>query len=571
MADASKAIEKAYIDPVRTVMLVDDRFRTFAQLARVALGNADAQPPERRYEDERAGELWEACRKRGWACDVENGPDFNAAVIDRIRKCDLVVLDFHLDGDDSAPSLKIMRALANSPGSNLVILYTRDGDLDGVRRRVASNLRGARKTESWLDDEHMAAWTDLREGTPTFTAEHIDAFFRNDRDVFQGDQTLRQQLEQADVPRHLQAKLIEAGLEDYLRRELDAEPLLESRPIDMSGRGASQGWVRQDNVFVVFVNKTDQSGSAVFDALETALGDWKPSALHLTAAYARESISRGGFRLDASALADADLRAGLLYYALEQESVHGFRHWYERLIQSVAEQAIEDVEMFGTTLIDPGAMREGNEGNMQRALELARNSGDRKPSEDKIIEALNDFLCSEPYRHKYVRTGTILCNTAAQGEPQYWICVTPACDMVPRAPPTGVWAHDLHPLKPMMVLRTKNAKMNTALMDPAHGRYVFFKHDKRRVAVEVIDGSTKQPMSEMMIVEGQAVTDADQCFYAYLVRQVGGAPSFGERIKMRAVAQLRTQYASRLLQDTGHHASRIGVDFVGLTNRKKKA
>lgn len=444
------AIKKAYTEPVRTVMLVDDRFRTFSQLAR---RSADPNAPaEGNYEDDRAASLWEACRLRGWACDVENGPVFTSSAKARIRKCDLIVLDFHLVGQDSSHSIEIMTDLAESPGSNLVILYTIDPNLDNVRRTVAANLRGTKSFEGWLDDETKRAWEDLPESVPAFSTEHVDGVLRGDRS-FKGDPALQGELEEHSVPKRLQAKVLEAAMERYLETTFQAKRTSQPRHLQMSGREAVQRWLRQDNVFIVFVSKEADHGASVFDALDSALANWQPSPLHVTAAYARDAIKRGGFRLDTAVLSDSHLRSGWIFHALEETPILGFRNLCERLVGSVTDAVIDEVAEFGAGLIPTSTGEGASSSNLERARSMALLPTEPTPKDPDIILALNDFLCCEAYRGNHVRTGTIFARADGEEQDIYWICVTPACDMVPRPAGSDQWEGDLHPLRPMTVLR----------------------------------------------------------------------------------------------------------------------
>jgi hypothetical protein len=175
-------IRKTYVDPIRTVILIDDAFPMYGQLCdyvdagpgveQVASLGRELTPPSdppapldqgvpaeapatapstepvsasRRWDAGRASALWKICRTQGWACDVDNGNSVSAA-ISHIDRSDLVVLDYHLNpGDTVDPSRahEILDRIANGDHSTLVVVYTRDDRLALVRRQVAAHLRGA--------------------------------------------------------------------------------------------------------------------------------------------------------------------------------------------------------------------------------------------------------------------------------------------------------------------------------------------------------------------------------------------------------------------------------------------
>jgi len=88
------------------------------------------------------------------------------------------------------------------------------------------------------------------------------------------------------------------------------------------------------------------------------------------------------------------------------------------------------------------------------------------------------------------------------------------------------------------------------------------------LCLKAFDELTRQPRPHMFLlccagkttrneIEGLMTFDA----HHILKESIQGDPVL-ERNSFLAVAQLRPAYANRLLQQTGNHTSRIGVDFV---------
>src|SRR5680860_1665307 len=114
-------------DAVRTAILIDDKFPRFDQLCDIA----NYQELIKQYNEyDRAQTLYKMFYCRDIVCDIENAP--NVDDVERLRKSDLIILDYHLtpgDPQDSSKSLAILKKLSNSPHFNVVTVYTR-ADLD---------------------------------------------------------------------------------------------------------------------------------------------------------------------------------------------------------------------------------------------------------------------------------------------------------------------------------------------------------------------------------------------------------------------------------------------------------
>src|SRR5688572_17638793 len=116
-----EAIEAAFVASIRSVLLIDDEFPRYD-----ALIASPEKPLPADADRVRAGALWSFCRRRNFACDVEDGSeiDLTNSIPAHIGNSDLIVLDFHLAPNDSAKSLHILNHLAQSHHVNLVVVYT---------------------------------------------------------------------------------------------------------------------------------------------------------------------------------------------------------------------------------------------------------------------------------------------------------------------------------------------------------------------------------------------------------------------------------------------------------------
>ena len=167
----SALVKQVYIDPIRTVVIVDDDFPTIDALLNSAensslsttqsdVGAAVATPglPQainmrfdgKLIEVQRVQKLIQHCRKHNppWLVDVHNGnPDSGVddiKIAPWLHQSDLMILDYHLEGDssDGERALNILKTLAANDQFNLVVVYTKgiSGDIYKVYEQIAMAL-----------------------------------------------------------------------------------------------------------------------------------------------------------------------------------------------------------------------------------------------------------------------------------------------------------------------------------------------------------------------------------------------------------------------------------------------
>lgn len=568
--------KQAYIDPIRTVMLVDEQFLNVAEMA--TLLQPPAAPPKS-SELTAEAELWAACRKRGWACDIEKGP-YDADAVARIERCDLIVLDYHLDETgDPTPSLNILTRLAGSPGSNLVIVYTRDPQLRDVKVRVAATLRGVFGKFS----ESIVEILDELEPRDFIVDANVDQFLSSDSS-YQVEIGKKLKQLRPTISEHMHKDLIQGLLERYLEERYRA-PTGGTRRISCSRGDAGPHWVHCGNVFVAFVGKGEMQGSEVFAELERALKDWNPPPLVVSMAYARHRIAVGGFRMDIEFLSDHPaLHAGWLH----RSHIRGPRELVEQVLTEITDGVLDEVAAFSQTLTPPLAPQDKGS-KFSRARETARTPD--SVGDLDVCLALNAFLCSERFTRAHVTTGTIF-REANGREDVYWICATPACDMAlrpgrqvpqdvrsttpgkPLAERPERWIKELegHKIRSMTVLRglvVRDDKLEKCLKAATELEHVFFRdrvlEEQGKQSLRALEVLSKELSTEQMYATGLAVVENGR----FRVFKVSGKHSERDEllvttVEMVVVGQLRKPYAARLLQTTGQHGSRIAVDFENL-------
>lgn len=610
---------RAFIEPVRSVLFVDDQFPTYEELVDAGAAVAAPQPPVAapagaqppaaapgaaqppapaaalatamapaitvpgRAETARARRLVASCRQSNFVCDVRNNPDALAAVdVNRLGVSDLVVVDYHLRGAGNPDdAVNFLARLARSPHFNLAVIYTAEKNLIAVRQTVAARIRGISLElgfagdlpEVTPDQNALRIYLDdYLNAKPSVNGQPFQAIFNQDAALLGG---LTKEARTALLQRHF-----DAFIEHTFGTNADIVEEVYI-PVSMSGSGENGHWVQGGNVFVVIVPKTEDAATenigVLLNKLTAAIVDWSPSLIDVMLAAAAGSIQRHGLRKTAVDFGDDVLCNGLVYWFLAGDSAYG----EAAQIQSEADRRdrIEQLHRTVFELLCAAALKSAadlSEAVVAAALPQGQNpihipAADRaalakswakakNTDEWKMMLAANAFLCSTAFAGKHVTTGTIF---RKEGTEEYWLCVSAGCDMVPRSgPASNEWRNRLYPFRLIHSARLpKHAAPPTALIGAHHGRTIFIRQGRDIVALEFVPKGLTEPNIAPLFAENAAMV-ANGIFRGFFVQKAADGTLATVASNYTPVGQLRPEYAARLLQQTGHHLSRIGVDFL---------
>ena len=591
------AVKTFRVRAVQSVVLIDDEFPKYGQAA-------DA------YGDsERALSLHSGFHKRHIPCDIENDPatkpeDGGLGVPERIRKCDLVVLDYHLEETSPEKSVRLLRQLADSRHFNMVVVYTA-APLDEVWFRVASNLRGG-----WLSPREV--FESFEVADPNRLEDLIAELAGEEKLPAVPDVILQKCFGGASgwergALKEIQSDLIAAGVSGPLLKPFaaalvhregkrrwiersEAEGPGDENPREIAGRSGDEArWILSRNLFVAVVSKqpaADETDEVeyLFAGLDAAIRDWNPNPFQVVASEAQNVMELDALPLDRDMLKDDELHAAMAWEitaASDREA--GLQAVSDGVLRRLGEGLSDRVrilvneELDGIDALLRGCVKEaegaegtGSETRMARALRLAHVRAE--VSEERTLLRLNHHLSSNPVVSDHLTSGSVFEDE--QGG--HWLCVTPACDMVPgrgygRSGP-------IQPGKTFLAMQLRPVPSSAAVVAakdlgkraPAEqGRHVFIRDDESGVTtvLEAIDSSSHQPKIEAFASKADPLIENGR-FSVMEVRLVKDENTGEETFELkerqcRIVGRLRDAYADRLLHMTGHYLSRIGVDFYG--------
>jgi len=587
--DYAAAVKQTFeTRPLRTVLMIDDQFPTYANL----LESGD----EEFKESDRALALYQGFKARHMVCDVEN--KVGGMPAESLRKSDLIVLDYNLgpSANDNDRAINILRDLAGTKHFNSIVVYTSEPDQDRVWMEIAASLAGGWSSSATLSDAAQAEWDRLSDGgqLPAASREAQLAVVTADMRSFPGDERarLRAELHDLGVPGGLQNEIIKSLVHRELARlagsHADADRHL------LRGKRSPDGprWIQCRNCFVAILRKGDiqpeneQDPAGIMDCLGNALLDWRPNLFQILISEMQNILELEALVTEDEHLRDPVTQTALWYYLLDslgqidltsedlaRPSLAGV---VDKIVDGMRRRLSSDPEllaMAGKAMIEELATHGWAAERPARATkELfgAAHTMARPPHAEQtdVMFRLNSFLCTEPFRRTHLTTGSVF--REAEGD-TFWVAASPACDLVARKP-SGFqkWAHQLHPTFAMTALRLEPAELKAALRKAELGHFVFLEIAGEKKAFRVLDPNTGQPVYEILFPNNEGrITDGE------------GGPEFagsrllaGENAEDRSlspgrfvlIAQLRAANANRILQLAGQHVSRIAMDFINMTD-----
>ncbi|OGT89452.1 MAG: hypothetical protein A2286_14300 [Gammaproteobacteria bacterium RIFOXYA12_FULL_61_12] len=598
-SDYGQLIEEVFIDPIRTVVVVDDDYPTLDALLDKELGTSQA--PWDKADTQRAREIMQFChgRERPWLVEIHDGrlPSLTAeaTAATHLHHSDLMILDYHLDKQhpsDGGKAIEILRSLAGNDHFNLVIVYTKGneeqgGDISRVVQEIAVGLctadtrfvmgeQGAKRINELLDE-----WEDERESIRSELMEWIgDATFvkargiedRNDRwqsicswPELDGLKALLESAPPSVKAKKLEFKLALKWAFDRKQAELTAISKLSQCDygnVDFDSRPDGTNWIRTDRLFVTVVSKEHQPDSLP-SRLLTALQSWDPEPHRLLMSKMRAELDERGVLAEGKVLDKRLLQAGWLGELLVADpdrrtwNIHNAigRHW-----EGLGDAIRADVTDFADRLASH-LMGAGPDGAISRWY--------GSPIASYVACHLNRHACSKPVEGVHLTTGHVLQIESNLKAEQYWLCMSPACDLVPGQKKWG--KGNFTPFAAVSLTEARSCA--DTLSDAADGNNLFLEIGGVLRCFRFVQPPKTQdgriiaahPKWEQMFA-------ADMGKFGSINKSLSIARTSGNGDELGfntcaaiVVAQLRYEYAINLLHRFGSTLSRVGLDFVGMT------
>lgn len=583
-------IREAFIDPIRTVIVVDDEYPTLDSL--IAKETSGGDPWAGSKEDvERVRGLLGFARKRAkpWLVDVHDGKkvttEAECGIAPHLDHSDLLVLDYHLDGNEGNgdKAIGILRKLARSNHFNLVIVYTKgyQGDLNKVVREIALGLSypepafsldaDSRKSlvdalEQW-EDEDAGITEKLKTQISEDTYLQLRTKCPDNSDgllgMEEGKSILAFWENRPVIVKKIKPKQLTKWLVAEKQQALSSQFSVEDLGNIQVGQSADINWIRTDKLFITVLSKEcdpNQFETRLTDAIKTSF----PSPHRLLLTKMRAEIDQQGLSAEAAILGNRHIQAVWLKDFLTEGSVdtravvHNTinRHW-EALGGELSSNLGDFAEKLRRHFVPIGI----NDVMEQCGLSPADTET------DESLKRFNCFSSTKPIDRSHLTTGHIFRIDVDGGSPSYWICLSPACDMIPEQKSYP----GLSDCIPFVAAKLNEVSCNNALGNATENVFLFLEIDDEINTFSIYkDGNPtgKLEWEQKFVRNKGRFQNENQITLGSIVE--AETELKGVWVDARVFAQLRSEYALNLLQRIGALLSRpgLGMNFKGRPEKK---
>lgn len=613
MNNFSELVNEAFIQPLRSVLIVDDEYPTWEEILNAHLdvgskhNGLDARSNAKPWRQTPGAPLQviKKFRERnpGFVIDIHDalatehtndsagGGETVSQLANHLHQSDLLVLDYNLEGAGSGlrgkKAREILRSVLSNQHFNLIIIHTGEQDLEEVAEecvislltscsakfsdREVQDIASIEETITELEDEGSFDRAGLRD---YFNKTH----YLHARSVGYNN-AIREYMANTGPLVHIHQLGQELGFVNpkekrhfllWAINETEKGLIAELSSVELKGLGWSissqQKWIRTGKGFVCFVGKGPEN---LLEELENALVDWKPTPSRLLSAKYRHELNRIGVEAEDDALLKhhlfarfyRDIRDGARKdIPAEQQIIYReqkLREHVTRQSEGLSFLIEDNIVEFGKKIIALDGIENRD------FLSYYKVDLDNPAELNKAVAQYNHYVSTLPTKSspEQLDSGHIF-----KINDQWWVCATPACDLQPGQN-TIAFEGKSKNLRPFTAFPLVPVNMNE--LDNRHingGGYCFVECEGTIAALGIKSiGDEKKPADmkvhwQTFVAErGGLITDSKLS-----IRQISLSDDDVNIIKMEAtvICKLRYAYALNYIQRVGISASRIGLEYI---------
>lgn len=574
-------IREAFIDPIRTVTVIDDEYPTFQEL----LLQPDNEKLKKTNNIDRLMKISEMCHSiHNWSLDVFDGQSprigENNEIPDHLNHSDLLILDYHLDGeppiDDGSRARRIIKKLDSNNHFNIILVHTKgdDGEINGIYEDILFDLNPVIKSDYldvraevidkivvWLDDNEDGvgySWLSEDVNHPKIeilkllecTNERLFLAIRNPKHLFYLYRSEISGLsESMDVD---ESDLIKWRLLEICRKQnitFTEEPRSD---LNWGWNDAGINYIATGKVFISVVRKVSEDPKTeLFDALCSSLNQFNAPPMHLLMAKIRYEIDETGFEQAQNIISNRPAQAGWLYSLLSQSDdilAHDKAidlHW-EQLNRASKYSLRKFSQKMFEILGKQDSARNIVKGFFRECIDNV----------DESCGHLNAFTCSMPVVSKHLSTGTVF-----RFDQEYWVCLTPACDLVPNQK-LNLWEKRIGSSHlAFKAVKLHEVKLTRANKDANSNEFLYLNLEDSLDLKAFSFSEGESPTWDTFYASHQGRFDPKNNISLSCVRSSDGILKV-DNYEVEIVSELRYEYALNLLQRLGSNQTRVGLDFI---------
>lgn len=615
----STLVREAFIEPLRSVLIVDDQYPTWEEILGSKANAADrpdtlrTHPSQKDWAKSGAGDALRVIhefrsQRPGYVIDIHDGvgscpPNVESSsnlqetaseLADHLHQSDLLVLDYNLEGKlatlGGAKARKILRTVLTNKHFNLIVIHTAEPDLDHVLAECVISLM-EKCTSSF--SENMNAR--LRELDDKLDELEVEGKFV--REELGEKLTIRQYLDfrescnsiQDAVRKYLAGDgafaslsvwVTEIGLIDNDRRyflywalreferarsDVFSDEATESLSWKFDSRNR---WLRTSKGFVTFVKKGTTN---LLPELQRALECWKPNPSRLLSAKYRHALSSVGVAAEDKSLSKIGVfaqfydnirepaRDGLSPEQAKLSREFKLKEHVSRQSEAISFIIEDDLVKFGEKIVRVDE-RSGNVFSSYYNIDLSNTE-----TKKKSINEYNSYISTLPQKNDddQLDSGHIF-----KLNNEWWVCATPACDLQPGQN-TIAFIGESSDLRPFTAI--KLATINSDELSNDHinsGSYCFIEDSKSnnitclglKTISEELRPGTQKITWRTFVAKKQGLISLGKC--KVITPKLSNGSVETPECTIEVLAKLRYEYALNFIQRVGASVSRIGLGYA---------
>ena len=446
MANYQDFIRDAFISPIRSVLIIDDDYPTFDEV----LGKQEEGKKGKKDWHNNPDQIRNVIqsfrsKNRSYLVDIHDGknlsPKAELEKVSHLHQSDLLVLDFALDKskvDDGQLAINILQKIMQNLHFNLVIVHT-NTDIEKAFFDVLTGMIG-RHERVQTEADRLIAEQILRD--KDIDIEGFYASLKSEIGASQYFHTMRNRrnysaaLARGNAPYALFKQRCDAAeldpaarkrILDYFVDEYGTEqsPQMNADMPSEINWCPDKRWIRTESVFVAFSPKPDQAD--LMDVLLSTLVNWKPEPSRLFLTKLRAAMDEFGVAAQSQVL-NNNLALAYWYKGLLEAKGDGLLPLIEESISRHSKELLgyisSDVEKFALEMVKSD--RDGRPSSEVCKEHYSVDLEDRKTLEEATKEH-NAFVSSHIKLGRHLFTGDVFIH-----RDEHWVCLTPACDMIPE-------------------------------------------------------------------------------------------------------------------------------------------
>lgn len=620
----SELVREAFIEPIRSVLIVDDEYPTWDSI----LSGSWSKELDK---NDKATEKWNTNGPRllktvlafrdsspSMIIDMDDGSTLDSTtsidIAKHLHQSDLLILDYQLDGSegDGDKSIGLASKILENEHFNLIVVHTTADRVNEafenlvisliseiknvpktlvtqgqvVLRQIAMGKADDTEDANELEEVEASIVEELK--TKYITASvYLHCYFKSDK---LGIFSLRElTLETGPLGPYCEhsknalklSKLDTMRLGAYILHEIGSElskkfSKTKHNSLSCSDRriNESVSWIRSSKGFIAFADKSDPT--SLMEVLQNALEHWGPTPSRLLSARMRSEIDRQGVVAEDEIFSD-NLVFRKFYEGLSSKDEKNtnakkrvtLESQIKRHMESLGDQSAETITAFGMKILESDNISD------DKPHGFIGDYGKTSP-EDLASSGLkyNAYICSKEPSGPFISTGQIFTLTDQNNtSSDYWVCLSPLCDMVPKQRRIGIENVDNN-AKPFFAAKLENIPNAGDLVEKQinSNEYIFLNIDGKISVKSIYANSStnegKDPHWRMFVAKNAGWFDdyengplaTRELDLQWLVSN--GTPLTIQCQKVKIEWQLRYEYALNLNQKLGSNLTRVGLDFI---------